>query len=138
MDIVFTTCSSVSSVTGLGKDCSINIAFNQQLPLCSSSTEQETKKGVKVCRQPDNLCTADPSFKFDLSDTPDNDVCSFVAVLSITIYIDQLNRASRAFHSPTSSNPKACPWFLISRQTHPFRCRLSLAMLTLMDSLISY
>jgi len=74
MDIVFTTCSTVGASTGLGKDCSINVAFNQQLRLCSSSTDSETKKGERVCRQPDNLCTADPSFKFDMDERSDNQV----------------------------------------------------------------
>ena len=34
MDMVFTTCSSVSSSTGVGTGCSINIAYNKQLQLC--------------------------------------------------------------------------------------------------------
>ncbi|THH05309.1 hypothetical protein EW145_g4893 [Phellinidium pouzarii] len=36
IDMVFATCASVSSSTGIGKDCYINIAYNQQLPLCAS------------------------------------------------------------------------------------------------------
>lgn len=64
--MVFTTCSSVSS-SGLGLDCYINIAFNQQLPLCTT-TEPSVIKGVLTCRPPDNLCIADPNFKYDFSE----------------------------------------------------------------------
>lgn len=72
--MVFPTCSRVSSSTGLGTDCYINIAYNQQLKLCSSSTDSGLKKGVMMCRPHDDLCTADPNFKFNFSDLPDNDV----------------------------------------------------------------
>ncbi|KAE9384582.1 hypothetical protein BT96DRAFT_1026852 [Gymnopus androsaceus JB14] len=66
IDMVFPTCSSVSS-SGAGLDCYINIAFNQQLPLCAT-TEPSVSKGVLTCRPPDNLCIADPNFKYDFSD----------------------------------------------------------------------
>lgn len=74
IDMMFTTCKSVDS-EGIGSDCFINIIYNQQLGLCSSSTESEVKNDVRVCRQPNNLCTPDDHFKFDLQDSPDNDVC---------------------------------------------------------------
>lgn len=76
IDMVFPTCSRVSSSTGLGTDCYINIAYNQQLKLCSSSTDSGLKKGVMMCRPHDDLCTADPNFKFNFSDLPDNDLFS--------------------------------------------------------------
>ena len=72
--MVFPTCSRVSSSTGLGTDCYINIAYNQQLKLCSSSTDSGFKNGVRMCRPHGDLCTADPDFKFNLSNYPDNDV----------------------------------------------------------------
>lgn len=65
IDLVFTTCSSVSQSSGLGSDCHINIAYNKQLGLCKSTTDSGVKKGVRVCRPPDDLCTPDPDFKFD-------------------------------------------------------------------------
>ncbi|PPQ63333.1 hypothetical protein CVT24_006706 [Panaeolus cyanescens] len=65
IDLVFPTCSSVSSSTGAGKDCYINIVYNQQLPLCTSATDSGVRKGVRVCRPPEQLCTADSKFKFD-------------------------------------------------------------------------
>ncbi|KAF9009509.1 hypothetical protein BDQ17DRAFT_1348231 [Cyathus striatus] len=73
IDLVFATCSGVSLSTGIGSDCYINIAYNQQLNLCTSTTNSGVKNGVQTCRPPENLCTADPNFKFDLSDRPDND-----------------------------------------------------------------
>ncbi|RDB23975.1 T-cell immunomodulatory protein [Hypsizygus marmoreus] len=80
IDMVFTTCSHVSSSTGLGTDCFINIAYNQQLGLCASSTDSGIKKGVRTCRPHDDLCTVDPKFKFDLNDHPNNDLFSRFAV----------------------------------------------------------
>ncbi|KAJ6570286.1 hypothetical protein DFH09DRAFT_1154556 [Mycena vulgaris] len=72
IDMVFATCSSVSTSTGVGTDCAINIAYNQQLSLCSTG-DSGLKKGVRTCRPPEDLCTADPNFKFDLTSSVDND-----------------------------------------------------------------
>ncbi|KAJ2926340.1 hypothetical protein H1R20_g10751, partial [Candolleomyces eurysporus] len=72
IDLIFSTCSSVSTSTGIGKDCYINVAYNQQLGLCKATTDSGLKKGVRVCRPPDDLCTADPNFKFDLTESSDN------------------------------------------------------------------
>lgn len=80
IDMVFPTCSRVSSA-GVGSDCYINIAYNQQLKLCDSSTDSGSRKGVQTCRPPGDLCTADANFKFDLTNSPDNDVCIFHAYL---------------------------------------------------------
>lgn len=73
IDLVFPTCESVSSSTGIGLKCSINVAFNRQLPLCTSDSSS-------MCRHPENLCTADPSFKFDLANDRDNDGFSSVPI----------------------------------------------------------
>ncbi|GLB35509.1 putative repeat domain in Vibrio, Colwellia, Bradyrhizobium and Shewanella [Lyophyllum shimeji] len=86
IDMVFTTCSSVSSSTGLGSDCYINIAYNEQLPLCSSSTDSGIKNGVRTCRPHDDLCTVDPNFKYDLTDDPTNDL--FVRFPVSSLYPD--------------------------------------------------
>jgi integrin alpha FG-GAP repeat containing protein 1 len=75
--MVFVTCSSVSTSTGVGADCAINIAYNKQLSLCTSG-DSGVKKGVRTCRPPEDLCTADPAFTFDLSDRADNDVGYFM------------------------------------------------------------
>ncbi|KAI0781429.1 hypothetical protein BD413DRAFT_463176 [Trametes elegans] len=74
LDLLFATCASVSASTGIGSTCSINIAYNKQLPLCTSSTGASLQNGKRVCRPPDDLCTADPNFQFDLSDRVDNDL----------------------------------------------------------------
>ena len=58
--------------TGVGTDCFINIAYNQQLGLCSSTTKSGTDGGPRLCRRPEDLCIADPGFKFDLTDSPKN------------------------------------------------------------------
>jgi integrin alpha FG-GAP repeat containing protein 1 len=76
--MVFTTCSRVSLSTGFGSDCHINIAYNRQLQLCASSTDSGVKNGVQTCRPHDDLCTADPKFKFDLRDDASNDVSVFL------------------------------------------------------------
>ncbi|KAJ6523586.1 hypothetical protein B0H19DRAFT_972767 [Mycena capillaripes] len=69
IDMVFVTCSSVSR--GVGANCAINIAYNQQLPLCATG-ETDVKKGVRTCRPPEDLCTADSTFRFDLTDSVNN------------------------------------------------------------------
>ncbi|KII89322.1 hypothetical protein PLICRDRAFT_109686 [Plicaturopsis crispa FD-325 SS-3] len=83
MDMVFATCSSVSTSTGIGSDCSINIAYNKQLPLCNSATKSNTKNGQRVCRQPEELCTADPNFSFDLREGSGNDAFIRIPLSSI-------------------------------------------------------
>ena len=74
--MLFATCSSVSSSTGIGSTCSINIAYNKQLPLCTSASASNFVNGKRICRPPGDLCTADPDFRFDLHESPDNDVCA--------------------------------------------------------------
>ena len=71
--MVFPTCSSVSS-DGVGEDCYINIAYNQQLGLCSSTSDSDIKQGIRTCRTPEDLCIADPNFKFDFSIEQKEDV----------------------------------------------------------------
>ncbi|CAL1703385.1 unnamed protein product [Somion occarium] len=72
MDMLFVTCDSVSSTTGVGSNCALNIAYNKQLPLCKSSTAPSVKNGKRVCRPPTNLCTADDNFQYNLSEGNDN------------------------------------------------------------------
>ncbi|KAF9239681.1 hypothetical protein BU15DRAFT_74536 [Melanogaster broomeanus] len=83
IDMVFPTCSSVSSTTGIGTDCLINIAYNKQLPLCPSAASSSTdKQGNQKCRLPQDLCTADPNFKYDLGLSGTNDVRALSFVTS--------------------------------------------------------
>ncbi|GBE82743.1 integrin alpha N-terminal domain-containing protein [Sparassis latifolia] len=83
MDMVFTTCSSVSSTTGMGSNCAINIAYNIQLPLCRSATTPSIQKGKRVCRPPEQLCTADPDFRFNLSQSSDNNAFARIPISDI-------------------------------------------------------
>lgn len=55
IDLVFPSCTS--------DECFINIAYNQQMPLCSSDVSSNREK----CRSADQLCQADPDFSFNLS-----------------------------------------------------------------------
>ncbi|KAI0689777.1 hypothetical protein BC835DRAFT_1407738 [Cytidiella melzeri] len=71
IDMLFVTCDSVSGKTGIGTGCNVNIAYNKQLPLCPPSTSS-VQKGKRICRIPDELCTADPDFRFDMSVRDDN------------------------------------------------------------------
>ena len=83
--MVFPSCSSVSSA-GVGPGCTINIVYNKQLPLCSSATSPATDKERKrICRRPEELCTPDPNFKFDVRTEGDNDVgyCSLFVFFRI-------------------------------------------------------
>lgn len=64
MDMVFPTCEFISPSTGIGSNCKINIAYNQQKPLCASTSPAVSQKN---CRMPDQLCSADPGFKFDFT-----------------------------------------------------------------------
>ncbi|KAJ3182769.1 hypothetical protein HDU87_008108 [Geranomyces variabilis] len=53
MDMIFATCDS--------SDCYIHVLYNMQIPLCAGEETQN-------CRNPHDLCVADPSFTFDLTD----------------------------------------------------------------------
>lgn len=98
MDIVFPTCEAHSSTSGVGKTCSINIAYNKQKPLCSSSGSSswanlgQRPMNHTECRSLDRLCQADDSFTFDLN--PDEDV-------SLLIYVAYIH-CSSPFQSFTS------------------------------------
>jgi integrin alpha FG-GAP repeat containing protein 1 len=61
--MIFPTCESVDS-KGVGHGCSINIAYNKQVGLCSGGVGDRNS----YCRRPESLCRADPNFQFDLSE----------------------------------------------------------------------
>ncbi|KAA1077632.1 hypothetical protein PGT21_014288 [Puccinia graminis f. sp. tritici] len=52
IDMVLSVCPSPDT-------CKVHVAYNQQIPLCTSSHSAQPK-----CRDPQNLCTADPDFRF--------------------------------------------------------------------------
>lgn len=70
---------SVCPHEGNNKDCSIQIAYNDQIPLCTSSSKEDEE-----CRDLENLCTKDEEFKFpDLtSSTVPNPVTFLSSILS--------------------------------------------------------
>ncbi|EGG09668.1 uncharacterized protein MELLADRAFT_95111 [Melampsora larici-populina 98AG31] len=53
IDMIFATCPD-------DDHCSIHVAYNQQIPLCKSHPTSTDSN----CRDPQNLCTADPKFEF--------------------------------------------------------------------------
>lgn len=65
IDMVFPTCKSIDSGSGIGRNCYLNIVYNKQRPLCKSSPDFQKKND---CRLPGNLCTKDPDFHFDFSE----------------------------------------------------------------------
>ena len=67
LDIVFPTCSRQSVASGIGSDCSINIAYNKQVPVCSGEEATHGADGALICRGWGELCGADESFDFDFT-----------------------------------------------------------------------
>lgn len=115
--MIFTTCTSASSSTGLGRSCSINIAYNQQLPLCTVNKEE----GNAGCRQPEDLCTADTGFKFDMTDSPTNSVRSFFLVIPDGLIDHFCYRLSLVFPYHRSHHPDRHSWYTtlrIHRHSH--------------------
>ncbi|WRT66340.1 uncharacterized protein IL334_003295 [Kwoniella shivajii] len=84
MDIIFPTCAQHSKSTGVGTECSINIAYNKQVPVCSTEATQHTKEGKLKCRGWGDLCVADEGFdfNFDPSD-PDFTSIPLTTILSL-------------------------------------------------------
>lgn len=80
MDIVFPTCKTAKQTNGRGSDCTIDIAWAKQAPLCSGEKSQfqsrldfDMVKGQKEvitmqCRGTAELCTADKHFDFDFDE----------------------------------------------------------------------
>lgn len=54
IDIIFPVCAK--------NVCSIHVVYNQQMGLCHKSNDNSA-----TCRNPQNLCVADPNFKFDFT-----------------------------------------------------------------------
>ncbi|KAI9473399.1 MAG: hypothetical protein EXX96DRAFT_528016 [Benjaminiella poitrasii] len=56
IDIIFPVCQN--------DVCTIHVVYNQQIGLCRNENESSENK---TCRRAQNLCVADPNFKFDFS-----------------------------------------------------------------------
>ena len=119
----FATCATVSPATGIGSTCSINIAYNKQLPLCTSSTQQSLISDKRVCRPPDDLCTADADFKFDLGQRTDNEVCLKWFRFGTSLIKYQLQAFVRIplsdIFPPTSDSPTAPGLLVLDTTQNP-------------------
>jgi integrin alpha FG-GAP repeat containing protein 1 len=83
MDIVFPTCGRHSS--GKGEKCQINIAYNQQVSICTGESSKYSQDGKLSCRGWGELCVADDGFEFTF-DT-ENEVCqNLFHSLGLTAY----------------------------------------------------
>ena len=138
--MVFPSCSSVSSA-GVRSGCIINIVYNKQLPLCSSAMSPATDKERKrICRRPEELCTSDSNFKFNMRTEGDNDVGYYS--LFVFFRIDYLlhPRDTYRYHSPTFFPPPPRDLFSssIPHTVQPYLCPSSLETQTWMASRTSY
>ncbi|KAG8790454.1 hypothetical protein FRC12_011834 [Ceratobasidium sp. 428] len=79
LDLVFPVCASYSSVTGIGLDCEIHVAYNKQIPLCSGTGMGGGGNGK--CRELGALCVKDDGFVFDLD--PNGDAYSVLRLADI-------------------------------------------------------
>ncbi|RKO90225.1 hypothetical protein BDK51DRAFT_21778 [Blyttiomyces helicus] len=64
IDLVFPVCE--------GSTCSIHVAYNKQIPLCASASQTG-------CRDPHDLCVADPAFDFQFAADAETHVAITVA-----------------------------------------------------------
>ncbi|GAA5933073.1 FG-GAP repeat domain-containing protein [Sporobolomyces koalae] len=74
IDMILSVCPNHNN----NKDCSIQIAYNDQIPLCTSTSTAEEE-----CRDIEDLCVADPNFNFNLTDFPDNGSLTKISVASL-------------------------------------------------------
>ncbi|GAA5874252.1 hypothetical protein JCM8547_007805 [Rhodosporidiobolus lusitaniae] len=95
IDMVITSCTS-------SNDCSLSIAYNDQIPLCDSTLApgQEQEK----CRDPEDLCVADPDFKFNLS--TDNNPSYTVIPISSLLPSHTLLTTSTSFRGTIPTPPQ--------------------------------
>src|SRR4051794_4863020 len=78
--------------------CSIHIAYNQQIPLCTkSSSPPPSSTKFPECRQVSDLCLADPKFNF--SSEVSNDGTYVVFKLDQVLGTEQLLMKDWAFKS---------------------------------------
>lgn len=104
MDIIFPTCSRHSSSTGLGHDCSINIAFNQQVPTCSSEASKSGSDGKLSCRGHGDMCRSDTDYAFDFASSEVGSV--LMLLLRESTDIQSLLSIPLSSILPTSGDPQ--------------------------------
>jgi len=71
---VFATCDKAYATSGIGTNCRINIAYNQQAPLCSTEGSRFDEQGRLGCRGWGDLCRRDEHFNFEFHEG--SEVCS--------------------------------------------------------------
>lgn len=72
IDMVITACPTAAK-------CSLNIAYNSQVPLCSTSP----RSASGPCRDPEALCVADSNFSFNLNFEPNNHDFTSILISSL-------------------------------------------------------
>ncbi|KAL7421858.1 hypothetical protein Q5752_003629 [Cryptotrichosporon argae] len=98
LDVVFPTCERVSSSSGVGTKCSINIAYNKQVPICSSEGSRLVTDGKLQCRGWGELCQADDSFDYSFDDDSDY----FVSIPLLSIITDKYSSADLLLSVPNA------------------------------------
>ncbi|ORX36662.1 hypothetical protein BD324DRAFT_626704 [Kockovaella imperatae] len=70
LDIIFPTCSRVSTSTGACHGAALNVLYNRQVPICSGSSSEFVGgqiNGTLKCRGWGELCIADDNFEFSFT-----------------------------------------------------------------------
>lgn len=127
--MVFPTCESISSSTGVGKKCKINIAYNQQKPLCASTS---TTINQKNCRMPDQLCSADSDFKFDFTPgSPVSQIALWLTAFSLVLtMLFSRSPVSTSHRCSEIALIRYCYSTLRFLRPYPFRCVLGILIWT--------
>lgn len=87
IDIIFPVCNRHSTTSGIGTDCSITIAYNQQVPLCSGESSTLSSDGRLKCRGWGGLCDVDEGFEFSFdSDSKVGHFSSAVTAPTLTMH----------------------------------------------------
>ncbi|GAA5911057.1 FG-GAP repeat domain-containing protein [Sporobolomyces salmoneus] len=125
LDMILTVCPSSNN-----RDCSIQIAYNDQIPLCTSTSGPE-----EDCRDIENLCVADPNFGFNLNDSEDNASLSKFVVSKDLIASHNLVTSSTSFRGFLPTPPQIGDYnidgypdllLLVSPQAHSSQRRVKL------------
>lgn len=91
--MVITSCPSLD-------DCTLSIAYNNQMPLCESTMPADAR-----CRDLESLCVADPDFSFDLSPSSSNPSFTQIPISSL-LPSHTLVTSSTAFRGSCPTPPQ--------------------------------
>lgn len=119
MDIVFPVCGRQSNSAGTGSDCSINIAYNRQIPICTGVGAENTNNGGDIssglkCRGWGSLCMSDSNFDFSFDPSsevsPTSKLCykpyqqDFVSIPFSTLFQSAPSVPDLLMHAPGDPN----------------------------------